>query len=26
MELSDGMSLIAGGFVLNEAARMKGVY
>ncbi|KAJ6297755.1 hypothetical protein OIU76_018965 [Salix suchowensis] len=26
MELSDSMSLIAGGFVLNEAARMKGVY
>uniref|UniRef100_A0A6N2N465 Uncharacterized protein n=1 Tax=Salix viminalis TaxID=40686 RepID=A0A6N2N465_SALVM len=26
MELSDGMSLIAGGFVLHEAARMKGVY
>ncbi|KAJ6752442.1 hypothetical protein OIU85_002824 [Salix viminalis] len=25
MELSDGMSLIAGGFVLHEAARMKGV-
>ncbi|KAB5521883.1 hypothetical protein DKX38_026202 [Salix brachista] len=26
MELSAGMSLIAGGFVLHEAARMKDVY